>query len=58
MKANDKKAVHKKLTNFAEKNPGWSLFLPKFFKTRLYHRCFPVEFSKILRTPILKNICE
>ena len=34
MKTNDKKAVHKKLTNFAVKNPGWSPFLPKFIKTR------------------------
>ena len=22
------------------------------------HRCFPMEFAKFLRTPILKNICE
>ena len=29
-----------------------------FFKKRLQHRCFPVKFAKILRTPILNNICE
>ena len=29
-----------------------------FVKKRLQHRCFPVKFSKFLRTPILKNICE
>ena len=28
------------------------------FKKCLQHRCFPVEFAKFLRTPILKNICE
>ena len=27
-------------------------------KKRLWHRCFPVNFSKLLRTPILKDICE
>ena len=27
-------------------------------KKRLHHRCFPVKFTKFLRTPILKNICE
>ena len=29
-----------------------------FIKKRLHHRCFPVKFVKILRTPILDNICE
>ena len=28
------------------------------FKKRLWHRCFPVNFAKFLRTPILKNICK
>ena len=28
------------------------------FKKRLWHRRFPVNFAKYLRTPILKNICE
>ena len=27
-----------------------------FIKKRLQHRCFPVKFEKLLRTPILKNI--
>ena len=27
----------------------------KYFKKRLQHKCFPV---KLLRTPILKNICK
>ena len=29
-----------------------------FTKKRLQHRCFPVKFSKFLRLPILKNVCE
>ena len=33
----------------------WSL---KFFTKKLQHRCFPVKFAKLLRIPILKNICE
>ena len=30
----------------------------KFVTKILQHRCFPVEFAKFLRIPILKNICE
>ena len=42
----------------------WSLFLNKFaglwptallLKKRLEHRCFPVNFAKFLRTPLLKE---
>ena len=29
-----------------------------FIKKKLQHRCFPVKFAKVLRTPILKIICE
>ena len=29
-----------------------------FIEKRLQHRCFPVNIAKLLRTPILKNICE
>ena len=29
-----------------------------FTKERLQHRCFPVNNTKFLRTPILKSICE
>ena len=36
---------------------GTSLFF-QLYKMRLQHRCFLVKFSKFLRTPILKNICE
>ena len=27
-------------------------------KNRLQHRCFPVNIAKLLRRPVLKNICE
>ena len=27
------------------------------FESRCSHRCFPVQVSKFLRTPILKKIC-
>ena len=30
----------------------------KFVKSRLQHSCFPVNNTKYLRTPILKNNCE
>ena len=29
-----------------------------FIQKRLQHKCFPVNLAKILRTPVLKNICE
>ena len=29
-----------------------------FIKKRLQHRCVPVNIATLLRTPILKNICE
>ena len=29
-----------------------------FIKKELQHSCFPVNFAKFLRAPILKNICE
>ena len=29
-----------------------------FIKKRLQQRCFPVNITKFLRTPILKNVCE
>ena len=38
------------------RNLCWSLFLIWFTKKRLQYRFFSVKFSKILRTPILKNV--
>ena len=34
---------------------AWGLQL---IKKSLQHRCFPVNIAKVLRTPILKNVCE
>ena len=34
------------------------LWACNFIKKKLQHRCFPMKFAKLLRTPILKNICE
>ena len=30
----------------------------KLFRKRLQNRFFPMKFGKLLRTPILKNICK
>ena len=43
-----------------------SLFLNKvtglssatLLKKRLWHKCFPENFAKLIRTPILKKICD
>ena len=33
--------------------------LQVFYKeTPTQHKCFPVKFAKVLRTPFLKNICK
>ena len=39
---------------FCRKN----LRLCNFIKKSLHHRRFPVKFSKVLKAPTLKNICE
>ena len=61
-----KKAVLKNFAVFAEKHLYWSVFFNKIrglrpinlLKKRLQHRCFPVNIAKLLRTAILKNVCE
>ena len=35
-----------------------ALTLQVFLKKRLQHKCFPMEFTKLLGTPILKNISK
>ena len=60
------KGVLNIFAKFAGKHRPQSLFFNKvaglrpatLLKKRLWHRCFPVNFAKLLRTPILKNICE
>ena len=51
---------------FYKKHLCQGLFLNKvaglgtatLLKKKLWHSCFPVNFAKLLRTPILKNICK
>ena len=59
-----KKVVLKNFAKFTGKHLCHSLFLIKqtvactlcsFIKRRLWHRCFPVNFGKSLRTPFLQN---
>ena len=49
-----KEAVLNIFAIFIRKNLIWSLFLTKLFEPRY----FPVNIVNILRTPILKNVCE
>ena len=61
-----KKLFLKKIRNIQRKKPKLeSLFIKfaglevwDFIKERLQLSCFPLNFVKFLRTPILKNICE
>ena len=43
---------------FTGKHLCWSLFLIKFIKKNLQHRCFPVNIARFLRASILWNICK
>ena len=52
-----KKMFLKKFTKFRGKTPAMESVVD-FLWNRHQHRCFPVKFAKVLRTPILKNICE
>ena len=58
-----KKGVHRNFAKFTGKHLCQSLFFDKvailrpatLLKKRLWHRCFPVNFAKFLRTPFLQN---
>ena len=55
-----KKNVLKNFTKFTRKHLCWGLFLIKcrpeaLSKKRSWQRCFPVNFSKFLRTPFIQN---
>ena len=60
-----KKGVLRNFVKFTGKHLCQSLFFNKVAalasnfikKKRLWHRCFPVNFTKFLRTPFLQNIC-
>ena len=54
-----KKCVLQNLAIFTRKHLRWSLFGVfgvNFVKKRLQHKYFPMNITKFLRTPILKNI--
>ena len=60
-----KKGVLKNFVNFTGKHLCWSLFLiklqafrPAILLKKTPTQVFCCEIAKILRTPILKNICE
>ena len=50
-----RKGVLRNFERFTGKQLCQSLFFNKVAGLRLWHRCFPVTFSKILRTPFLQN---
>ena len=58
-----KKDVPRNFTKFTGKHLCQSLFFNKvaglspatLLEKRLWHRCFPVNFAKSLRTPFLQN---
>ena len=50
-----KKAVLRNFKKCTGKHLCQSLFLNKATSLRLWHRCFPVNFVKFLRTPFLKE---
>ena len=58
------KNVFLKISQVSQENNCVSVFLIKwpsackFFKKKLQHKCSPVRFEKLLRTPILNKICK
>ena len=61
-----KKGVLKNFVNFTGKNLCQGLFFNKVVGLRpaillekeIWHRCFPVKFTKFLRAPFLQNTSE
>ena len=47
-----KKAILRNFGNFTGKHLYWSLFAIELQAKRLKHRCFPVEYSKFLKTEV------
>ena len=50
-----RKCVLTNFTKFTGKHLYQSLFFKKVAGLGLWHRCFPVNFAKFLRTPFLQN---
>ena len=44
--------------NFSQTSQENTFFQEKSFKKRLQHKSFSAKFGKLLRTPILTNICK
>ena len=54
-----KKGLLRNFANFTGKhNQVADLQSASFLQKRFQHKCFPVKFAKLLRTPILQNICN
>ena len=55
-----KKGVLKSLTKSSIKHPCWSLFfnIVSFLKRKLYHRCFPVNFTPFSQNPSRDCFCS
>ena len=53
-----KKGVFRNFAKFTGKHLCQRLFFSKFLKTSLWHRCFSVNFAKLLRIPFLQNTSE
>ena len=61
-----KKDILKSFAKFTRKHLCRRFFFNKvaglmsatLFRKKLWHRCLPVNFAKLLITPIFKNICE
>ena len=51
-----RKNVHRNFSKFKGKHLCQSLFFNKLYWKRIWHRCFPVNFAKFIRTIFLQNI--
>ena len=52
-KFSKKKGAFRNFEKFIGKHSGTGLLPATLLKKRLWHRCFPVNFAKFLRTPFL-----
>ena len=56
-KCSIKEDVFENSEKFTEKHLCQSIFFNKV-PGSIWHKCFPLNFAKCLRIPILKNICK
>ena len=50
------KCVPRNFVNFTGKHLYWSIFLIGLQAKRLKHRCFPVDFTKVLKTKVYERL--